>query len=139
MIASFTLKTTRNDVMLQQIAFKAAGLINPIQIASDGRAAIDYLAFATSGDRLETHPLPCLASPDRECRLPAGALGRERLSGVNRSSSLGAFSPARRRRSQAVHGICASSSSPFETFTDSIERELRVCARASRKEDSTGD
>jgi len=53
-----------NDVILLEHAMKNAGVINPVQVASDGRQAIDYLQGAGKfGDR-EQYPLPCLVLLD---------------------------------------------------------------------------
>ena len=57
-----------NDVFLLQHAMKKAGVANPIQVASDGQQALDYLKGAGKfGDR-EKFPLPCLVLLD--CKLP---------------------------------------------------------------------
>ena len=45
-----------NDVFFFQRAMNKAGLTNPVQVASDGRAAIDYLR----GAQREEVPLPAL-------------------------------------------------------------------------------
>src|SRR5205823_4353145 len=53
-----------NDVILLQHALKNVGVKNPIQVANDGREAIDYLQGAGKfGDR-EQFPLPCLVLLD---------------------------------------------------------------------------
>lgn len=53
-----------NDVILLYHALKNAGVENFVQVASDGREAIDYLQGAGKyGDR-EQFPLPCLVLLD---------------------------------------------------------------------------
>src|SRR5205085_6991431 len=53
-----------NDVFFMKHAMKKAGIINPVQVASDGQEAIDYLRGAGKfGDRKE-FPLPCLVLLD---------------------------------------------------------------------------
>lgn len=53
-----------NDVFLLQYAMKKAGVTNPIQIASDGQQAIDYLQGAGQFADRERFPLPCLVLLD---------------------------------------------------------------------------
>jgi len=53
-----------NDVFLLQRAMKRMGVANPIQVATDGRVAIDYLQGAGKfADRVK-FPLPCLVLLD---------------------------------------------------------------------------
>ncbi len=53
-----------NDVFFLQRAMKKAGVANPIQVASDGQQAIDYLTgMGKFADRLQC-PLPCLVLLD---------------------------------------------------------------------------
>ena len=53
-----------NDVFLLQHAMKKTGVTNPLQVASDGRQAIDYLHGAgTYADR-GRFPFPCLVLLD---------------------------------------------------------------------------
>jgi CheY-like chemotaxis protein len=53
-----------NDVFLLQHAMKKVGLANPVQVATNGRQAIDYLSGAGKfGDR-EKFPLPSLVLLD---------------------------------------------------------------------------
>ena len=49
-----------NDVFLLQHAMKKAGVANPIQIASDGQQAIDYLQGAGKFADRGKFPFPCL-------------------------------------------------------------------------------
>jgi CheY-like chemotaxis protein len=53
-----------NDVFFFQRAMKKAGVANPIQVASDGRAAIDYLKGAGKFADREQFPLPGLVLLD---------------------------------------------------------------------------
>ena len=65
-----------NDVFLLQRAFRHADIANPVQVATDGQMAIDYLAgTGRFGDRHE-HPLPGLVLLD--LKLPRKS-GREVL------------------------------------------------------------
>ena len=53
-----------NDVFFMQQAMQKAGIVNPIQVASNGQEAIDYLKGACKfADRAE-FPLPCLVLLD---------------------------------------------------------------------------
>lgn len=53
-----------NDVFLLEHAMTQAGVTNPIQVATDGQQAIDYLqGVGKYGDR-ESFPLPCLVLLD---------------------------------------------------------------------------
>jgi CheY-like chemotaxis protein len=53
-----------NDVFLLQHAMKKVGLTNPVQVATNGRQAIEYLSGAGKfGDR-KKFPLPCLVLLD---------------------------------------------------------------------------
>jgi CheY-like chemotaxis protein len=53
-----------NDVFLLQHAMTAAGVANPIRVATDGRQAIDYLKGAGKFADRELFPLPCLVLLD---------------------------------------------------------------------------
>jgi two-component system response regulator len=53
-----------NDVFLLRHAMKKAGLENPIQVASDGQQAIDYLQGAGQFADRARFPLPCLVLLD---------------------------------------------------------------------------
>jgi two-component system response regulator len=53
-----------NDVFLFQHAMKKAGVTNPIQVASDGQVAIDYLAGTGRFADRDKFPLPCLVLLD---------------------------------------------------------------------------
>jgi DNA-binding response OmpR family regulator len=53
-----------NDVFFMKRAMKLAGMLNPVQVASDGQQAIQYLSGAGDyGDR-ERFPLPGLVLLD---------------------------------------------------------------------------
>src|SRR5581483_9368621 len=53
-----------NDVFLLQHAMKRAGVSNPVQVATDGQQAIDYLQGAGKfADRMK-YPFPCLVLLD---------------------------------------------------------------------------
>lgn len=49
-----------NDAFLMQRAFKKAGILNPLHIATDGAEAIAYLAGEEAFSDRARHPLPCL-------------------------------------------------------------------------------
>lgn len=53
-----------NDVFLLQHAMNKAGVANPIQVATDGQQAIDYLQGAGQFADREKFPLPCLVLLD---------------------------------------------------------------------------
>lgn len=53
-----------NDVFLLQHAMTAAGVENPIQVATDGQQAIDYLSGLGAFADREKFPLPCLVLLD---------------------------------------------------------------------------
>ena len=53
-----------NDVFFLQHAMKKMGVANPIQVASDGQQAIDYLQGAGEFADRERFPLPCLVLLD---------------------------------------------------------------------------
>jgi CheY-like chemotaxis protein len=53
-----------NDVFFLQYAMKQAGVANPVQVASDGQQAIDYLKGAGKFADREQFPLPCLVLLD---------------------------------------------------------------------------
>src|SRR3981081_919782 len=53
-----------NDVFFLQHAMKKAGVANPIQVASDGQQAIEYLQGTGKFADREQFPLPCLVLLD---------------------------------------------------------------------------
>jgi CheY-like chemotaxis protein len=53
-----------NDVLLIRRAFRKAEILNPLQVASDGDAAVDYLAGRPPFDDRDQHPLPVLVLLD---------------------------------------------------------------------------
>lgn len=53
-----------NDVFLLQHATKMAGVTNPIQVATDGQQAIDYLKGVGKFANREKFPMPCLVLLD---------------------------------------------------------------------------
>src|SRR5687767_5955728 len=53
-----------NDVFLLQHAMKKIGMHNPIQVATDGQQAIDYLQGAGKFADRARYPLPCLVLLD---------------------------------------------------------------------------
>src|ERR1051325_18608 len=53
-----------NDVFFMQQAMKKAGVVNPIQVASDGQQAIDYFKGAGKFANREEYPRPCLVLLD---------------------------------------------------------------------------
>jgi len=64
-----------NDVFLMQLAMKKAGVANPVQIATDGQQAIDYLYGAGKFTDRGKFPLPCLVLLDLKLRIEGtGAL-----------------------------------------------------------------
>ena len=53
-----------NDVFLLKHAMKKAGVANPMQVATDGQQAIDYLKGADRFANRKEFPLPCLVLLD---------------------------------------------------------------------------
>ncbi|SPE50824.1 Response regulator receiver protein (modular protein) [Verrucomicrobia bacterium] len=53
-----------NDVFLLRHAMKKAGVPNPLQVATDGQQAIDYLQGAGKFADREKFPFPCLMLTD---------------------------------------------------------------------------
>src|SRR5688572_12299591 len=53
-----------NDVFLLQHALTKVGVANPIQVATDGQQAIDYLKGEGRFADREKYPLPCLVLLD---------------------------------------------------------------------------
>jgi CheY-like chemotaxis protein len=74
-----------NDVFFFQRAMKKAGVANPIQVASDGRQAIDYLKGADKFADREKFPLPDLVLLDM--KLPY-VMGLDVLNWIRRESGL---------------------------------------------------
>ena len=74
-----------NDVFLLQHAMKKAGVANPIQVATDGQQAIDYLKGAGKFADRETFPLPCLVLLD--LKLPY-VMGLDVLEWIRRQPGL---------------------------------------------------
>ncbi|HLH56275.1 MAG TPA: response regulator [Verrucomicrobiae bacterium] len=68
-----------NEVFLLQRAFQAAGITNPVQVATDGQMAIDYLAGTGRFANRLSYPLPGLILLD--LKLPRRS-GREVLEWV---------------------------------------------------------
>jgi CheY-like chemotaxis protein len=52
------------DVFFMRKALQEVGVLNPLQVASDGRQAIDYLEGAGKFANREEFPLPCLVLLD---------------------------------------------------------------------------
>jgi DNA-binding response OmpR family regulator len=74
-----------NDVFFLQHAMTKAGVANPIQVASDGREAIDYLKGAGKFADRDKYPLPCLVLLD--LKLPH-VMGLEVLRWIREQSGL---------------------------------------------------
>jgi CheY-like chemotaxis protein len=53
-----------NDVFFMQRAFREAGIITPLSVASDGREAIDYMCGNGEFTDRQKWPLPCLVLLD---------------------------------------------------------------------------
>jgi len=54
----------KNDVFFLKYAFKEVGILNPLQVAEDGKAAMDYLSGNGEHADRELFPLPCLVLLD---------------------------------------------------------------------------
>jgi CheY-like chemotaxis protein len=53
-----------NDVMLMRLAWKSAGLRNPLQVVTDGEQAVQYLSGKGEYANRSKYPLPCLVLLD---------------------------------------------------------------------------
>lgn len=49
-----------SDILFLKLAFQQAGITLPVQVATDGQMAIDYLSGAGLFADRAKHPLPCL-------------------------------------------------------------------------------
>ena len=74
-----------NDVFLLQRAFVQAGILNPVQVASDGQMAIDYLAGVGAFANRVKYPMPGLVLLD--LKLPRRS-GREVLQWIRSQPAL---------------------------------------------------
>jgi CheY-like chemotaxis protein len=54
----------KNDVLFLKYAFTSAGITHPLQVASDGPEAIDYLSGTGDFADRARYPLPCLVLLD---------------------------------------------------------------------------
>jgi CheY-like chemotaxis protein len=73
------------DVFLLKYAFKRAGIENPVQVATDGQMAIDYLAGVGKFADRQQFPMPCLVLLD--LKLPH-KMGMEVLEWIRQQPSL---------------------------------------------------
>jgi two-component system response regulator len=76
-----------NDVYLLKHAMKKAGVANPIQVASDGQQAIDYLRGAGKFADRRKFPFPCLVLLD--LKLPY-VMGLDVLKWIREQSGMAA-------------------------------------------------
>jgi len=53
-----------NDILFLKLAAEKAGILKPVQVARDGREAIDYLAGNGKFADRDQYPLPCLVLLD---------------------------------------------------------------------------
>jgi len=53
-----------NDVFLMRHAMKKVGVLNPVQVVSDGQQAVDYMQGAAKFADREKYPFPCLVFLD---------------------------------------------------------------------------
>src|SRR5256885_17080895 len=74
-----------NDVFFLQHAMTKAGVANPVQVATDGQQAIDYLRGAGKFADREQFPLPCLVLLD--LKLPH-VMGLDVLRWIRQQSGL---------------------------------------------------
>jgi two-component system response regulator len=74
-----------NDVFFLQHAMRKADVTNPIQIASDGQEAIDYLQGTGKFANREKFPLPCLVLLD--LKLPY-VMGLDVLKWIRRQAEI---------------------------------------------------
>jgi CheY-like chemotaxis protein len=60
------------DVFLLEYAFRRAGILNPVHVATDGQQAIDYLLGRGGFSDRERHPLPGLILLDLKLPMRTG-------------------------------------------------------------------
>ena len=53
-----------NDVFFLRLAFRDAGITNPLQVVNNGQLAIDYLSGTAAFSDRTQYPLPCLVLLD---------------------------------------------------------------------------
>jgi len=53
-----------NDVFLMRHAMKKVGVLNPVQVVTDGQQAVDYIQGAAKFADREKYPFPCLVFLD---------------------------------------------------------------------------
>jgi CheY-like chemotaxis protein len=75
----------KNDVLFLKYAFGAAGITHPVQVAGDGREAIDYLSGMGKFAERARYPLPCLVLLD--LKMP-GMTGMEVLEWIRAQPEL---------------------------------------------------
>jgi CheY-like chemotaxis protein len=61
-----------NDVLLLQDALDGAGVANPVQVATDGQQAIDYLVATARETDSRAHSLPCVMLLDLKLPVVSG-------------------------------------------------------------------
>lgn len=61
-----------NDAMLLEVAFRHAGISNPLKVVSDGEQAVEYLSGKGIYADREKYPLPCLVLLDLNLPLKPG-------------------------------------------------------------------
>jgi CheY-like chemotaxis protein len=76
----------QNDVFFLQYAFETANITNPLQVATDGQQAIDYLAGHGEYSNRAQYPLPCLILMD--LKLPV-KMGLDVLRWIHQQPHLG--------------------------------------------------
>ena len=74
-----------NDAFLANHAFEKAGILNPLVVVSDGKAAIEYLAGTAQYANRTEYPLPCLVLLD--LKMP-GVSGLEVLKWIRSQRSV---------------------------------------------------
>jgi len=77
-----------NDVFFLKRAFEEVGILNPLQVAQDGKEAMDYLSGHGEYADRERFPLPCLILLD--LKLPR-VMGFEVLQWIREQPSLKAL------------------------------------------------
>jgi two-component system response regulator len=61
-----------NDVFFMQQAMRKAGIVNPVQVATDGQKAIHYLEGTGAFSDRDKFPLPCLVILDLKLPIVMG-------------------------------------------------------------------
>ncbi len=101
-----------SDIFLLKHVFQIVGILNPLQVVTDGNMAIDYLRGAGKFSDREQYPLPCLVLLD--LKLPRLS-GQEVLAWIRRQPDLATL----------VVVVCSASAHPAD-----VERAYQLGANS---------